>query len=638
MSLRYSKSEGIADWTADGHVTSGDESGITSLTIQATDTRLDMIKSWIKACDEHHGSRCCIPKADTSIWPMWVIDVVDECIVEGDIADRYLTLSYVWGGVQTLQATTANTEQLKQPGSLTRDKVVLPKTIRQAIDVTRLLGERYIWIDQLSIVQDDNALKYAQIRHMAEIYSNSYLTLAAVTGDTADFGLVNDINQMLHGTALNQNDSDEDDTAIFMNSWSTWNFRGWTFQERVFARRILSFFDHVSGLKFGGRCPESLYWVCQRTSWYDWHPAVATESRRSLYKPMSYTWLNLGHQVSWPDFNRYRELCRSYSRRYFTYDSDVVIAFAGAVTLLAKSFPGGILYGLPVLFFDIALLWNFGGSFSERRCDASRDESSRPPSWSWMSQQGALRDFEQSTVFRGIGYIDRPSTLVINPLVQWYFTSIGGAQTTIANEYHKYKHFAQDSKSTPPPGWDRAESSSVSSGTYEENVYVTRNAPGWKFRFPIPLMDPSCSETMTPTPISNRITCNTERAYFYLAKEMTTTAEWGTSRFHVQVKVLDAGGFYSGIMYIHLNSYGMCLETDMRIELIAISTGSAADNDSLEDLGVLQEYHNIRGIYEFYNILLIAWTDGVAYRKAVGHVTKEAWEAADRELINVVLG
>jgi hypothetical protein len=43
-------------------------------------------------------------------------------------------------------------------------------------------------------------------------------------------------------------------------------------------------------------------------------------------------------------------------------------------------------------------------------------------------------------------------------------------------------------------------------------------------------------------------------------------------------------------------------------------------------------------IVNLYNVLWIEWTDGVAYRKAVGQVTKAAWEAADRELIDVVLG
>ncbi|CAN9178114.1 unnamed protein product [Alternaria alternata] len=222
-------SEDHFDRTVDGHGTSDDESGSTIPTIHATDTRLDIIKSWIKACDKYHGSQCCIPKADGSIWPMWVIDVVDECIVEGDIADRYLTLSYVWGGVQTLQATTANIEQLRQSGSLSRNEVVLPKTIRQAIDVTRLLGERYIWIDQVSILQDDDEHKHSQIQHMAEIYANSYLTLVAVTGDTAVFGLMDDIDQVLNETPSNENTGPrhEDDVTIYMDNYSAWNHRGW---------------------------------------------------------------------------------------------------------------------------------------------------------------------------------------------------------------------------------------------------------------------------------------------------------------------------------------------------------------------------------------------------------------------------
>lgn len=218
-----SKSVNPLHRTADGHGASEDESGYTSL---AEYTRLHMLKGWIKECDKWHGSHCCIPKFDTSIWPMWVIDVVDECVVEGDNADRYLTLSYVWGGARTLQATTANIEQLRQPGSLTRDKVVLPKTIRQAINVTQLLGERYIWIDQLSILQDDYEQKHGQIKRMAEIYANSYLTLVAATGNTAHSGLVDDIDQMLNELPVNE-EQDENETSLFMDFNSTWNRRGW---------------------------------------------------------------------------------------------------------------------------------------------------------------------------------------------------------------------------------------------------------------------------------------------------------------------------------------------------------------------------------------------------------------------------
>jgi hypothetical protein len=230
MSLQGSIAEDVPDPTVDEHGEHGrsrHKDDIPSFT-HGTMTRLDIMKTWIKACDEHHDSCCRISKADANIWPIWIIDVVDECIVEGDIADRYLTLSYVWGGVQTLQATTSNIERLKQPGSLASDQLVLPKTIRQALEITRLLGERYIWIDQLSILQDDYEHKQTQIEHMAEIYANSYLTLLAVTGDTADHGLVHDINQTMNQTSFNLDwRSVLSEAQNYIQYSSTWTRRGW---------------------------------------------------------------------------------------------------------------------------------------------------------------------------------------------------------------------------------------------------------------------------------------------------------------------------------------------------------------------------------------------------------------------------
>ncbi|CAI9630115.1 hypothetical protein GT037_009935 [Alternaria burnsii] len=631
-SSAYDPDPNFDDRWSDDSSTSSDEGGTLSLAHE-TETRLDMIKSWIKACDENHGLQCCTPKADASIWPMWVIDVVDECIVEGDIADRYLTLSYVWGGVQTLQATTTNFEKLKRPGSLGRDEVVLPKTIRQAIDVTRLLGERYIWIDQLSILQDDCEHKHSQIKHMAEIYANSYLTLVAATGDTADFGLVDDIDQMLNETPQNNGINDELYTRMFLKNRSPWNRRGWTFQESVFSRRNLFVLDLAIGYgEDPEACPKSLYWVCQQTWWYDWHPAAATKLHRSLYKPMDHQSLSIKYQASWPDFRRYLELCQSYSPRHFTYDSDVFLAFTGAATLLEKSFLGGILYGLPVLFFDIALLWSHFGIASKRKWDATHDESSQPPSWSWMSWHGELLSLYWKFAYEGIAYEKRPSTLVITPLVQWYFTGVGGAQIAITNEYHKYNHLAQDDKSTPPAGWSRTKSSLGNSGMHGENVYFTHNAPGMKFRFPIPLVDPSYSEVTMPVPVTNRITCQTERAFFYLAKSEHQYTPRPRSL------VFDAVGSYSGFITLPGDWHTSYFETETRIELIAISTGSVAGHDLRYKFDAPEQFHELGSIWKFYNVLWIDWTDGVAYRKAVGQITKAIWEAADRELIDVVLG
>ncbi|KAF2824834.1 hypothetical protein CC86DRAFT_420065 [Ophiobolus disseminans] len=44
------------------------------------------------------------------------------------------------------------------------------------------------------------------------------------------------------------------------------------------------------------------------------------------------------------------------------------------------------------------------------------------------------------------------------------------------------------------------------------------------------------------------------------------------------------------------------------------------------------------GHYDFYNVLWVEWKDGIAYRKALGRVYKEAWEAQTFEEIDVILG
>jgi len=72
------------------------------------------------------------------------------------------------------------------------------------------------------------------------------------------------------------------------------------------------------------------------------------------------------------------------------------------------------------------------------------------------------------------------------------------------------------------------------------------------------------------------------------------------------------------------------------VEIIAVSTTFVGDVPEGCPFTHLERY--CPEARDFYNVLWIEWTDGVAYRKGVGFVTKEAWEAADRELIDVVLG
>ena len=221
MSLQDETVQNVPDPTCEKNDTANPTVG--------AETRLDMIKSWINTCSQHHDSPCVMPKAEATAWPTWLIDTVNACIVEGEIADRYLTLSYVWGGVQTVQLYSSNISLLRQQGSLIEIESTLPRTIREALQVTRLLEERYIFVDQLCIVQDDQQHKRVEFEKMAEIYANSYLTLVATTGATADFGLVDRLDQWIHQSlrSVNWPERKRYHEMRYLGLRQTWRFRGW---------------------------------------------------------------------------------------------------------------------------------------------------------------------------------------------------------------------------------------------------------------------------------------------------------------------------------------------------------------------------------------------------------------------------
>jgi len=99
---------------------------------------------------------------------------------------QYATLSYCWGsGVQQLTTTTSNL----------RDHMLalpcgLPKTISDAVEVCRKVGIRYLWVDALCIIQDDESDKLDQIAKMGSIYKNSTVTIVAASTENVTDGFL----------------------------------------------------------------------------------------------------------------------------------------------------------------------------------------------------------------------------------------------------------------------------------------------------------------------------------------------------------------------------------------------------------------------------------------------------------------
>ena len=149
------------------------------------------INGWLQTCRESHSDRCqCTARPVPLNRPARVIDVQTHCVVETP-ACEYLTLSYVWGQKKKSNpmrtATRSNIKFLQKPGALSR--LGLPNTISDAMYACAKLGHRYLWVDSLCIVQDDEDDVKEQIACMSDIYSGAFLTIIAAWGEHSDSGL-----------------------------------------------------------------------------------------------------------------------------------------------------------------------------------------------------------------------------------------------------------------------------------------------------------------------------------------------------------------------------------------------------------------------------------------------------------------
>ncbi|KAL1636897.1 hypothetical protein SLS56_000992 [Neofusicoccum ribis] len=128
-----------------------------------------------------------------------------------------------------------NLDNLCNPGALLQTDCIVSQTVKDAIGLVPLLGERYLWVDALCITQDDERTREYLVKNMAAVYANATLTIVAADSIDANSGLrgLKGISKprnnlcvfdLPDGTRLNRpSEGGLGDTE--------WNMRGWTFQE-----------------------------------------------------------------------------------------------------------------------------------------------------------------------------------------------------------------------------------------------------------------------------------------------------------------------------------------------------------------------------------------------------------------------
>lgn len=265
---------------------------------------------------------------------------------------------------------------------LGRDISELPKTFRDAISVTRRLSVQYLWIDSLCIVQDSTEDWQVESLTMRKVYANSICNICAVASADAYGGLFRLRNPLEVQPALVQVHSTRRGARTMktrtVHSPHYWDDqisnsnilrRGWVFQERILAPRILHFAE------------KQIFWECFEEQKCEGFPLGYSPDPHVPFKNLSplfneaRTWYSSNQTPAdlWEQFIIY------YSNCSFTEDSDRLIALSGVARIFEERTKDVYLAGLWESTLPQSLTWHHESPAAEKPSKYTA------PSWSWAS-------------------------------------------------------------------------------------------------------------------------------------------------------------------------------------------------------------------------------------------------------------
>ncbi|PMD22293.1 HET-domain-containing protein [Hyaloscypha hepaticicola] len=584
-------------------------------------------RQWKEHCDCRHGTECRRVLLATLLArgrPKWIIDVWRSCLVPGSLAAEYVALSYVWGERSFVTTTKDNIDCFQSPGALST--LPLPYTIRDALGFTEMLGVRYLWVDSLCIVQDDTNAKYAEMENMSAIYVNASVTIIVSDGRDAYAGLAG-LQGISFPRAYKQAifDLDHGSKISLQQQYrheSVWSTRAWTFQESLFSNRRIIFEN------------DCVRWECSKAFWYE--DVLQRDGDGSV--PMK-----SGAMLSsnFPDLRGLYDLVRVYNYRDLSYPEDALNAFTGIMRALSPAFKSGFLSGLPLVFFNSALLWQPQGYAVRRVARKGVSGANCLPSWSWAGWKCSIETSQIENDYIKHHSFCRSSFLhdeVVIPHVQWHsHRDLHAIGTPIPTDWYEYRKNYLNTEAAPPAGWTKHtihESSSkfirwpdwfLKLENEPKCFYKHESDPNSEFWYPIPL--PSTTDESISIVSEPYLSCRTHRGWAFGGKYRHYRGDTPVLDLNDKnkreigfLKLLESSPLKNGQNDDSEKKY-----LGQPIELVDIAIG----------------YHHASPYPagdRFHYVMWIEWEDKVAYRKGLGEVSMEVWEEQDPELIYLMLG
>ncbi|KAI0503229.1 heterokaryon incompatibility protein-domain-containing protein [Xylaria bambusicola] len=611
-----------------------------------------LIRGWLDHCNHFHGNRCLVPQA----WRCKAdvihnfIDVELECIASPTTEVPFAALSYVWGVVDTLQCLESNIDSLRQPGSLSSSgSQVVPQTIRDAMRLCALTGYRYLWVDRVCIMQDNDEIKQQHLQGMGWIYAAADFTIVAAEGSDVNHGfsgLGHGVKErqkhiipfpskpLIRGTIWSLGDS--------LPSNTVWSSRAWTFQEHVFSRRLLYVNKFVN-------------WVCASARWTE-AVSLPPGISQSLIRAKDDHHSDAGKvfALDWPSLKHYASMVEQYNVRKLTYDSDVAIAFGGLLLQMCMGFSAGFYGGIPEFYFTICLLWQPKRGLRPR---FNQPDTRFLPTWSWLGWSGAL-DLQMWTCNTDMELPPAPYEVTISPVTEWFKSQDRRDGSHIGYTYFQVRKLFHEGGAPTPPEW-RKHDGGPESGYHAYYTYRGQNLNHIgsirKFRYPIPPFQRY--RNVSPLDLSARyLYATVQKAFFVFGTpEDIPSQRYGDCKDGsyeiVDLPVYTTSSEWAGSIRANLHQND-ALPIGQKCEVIRIAMGSSPlKNGDLAGLysegvypvcpfGYFVGREELRGMttFDFYFVLWIRWDGDTACRQALGVIWKHIWERAAPEDVDIKLG
>lgn len=292
----------------------------------------------------------------------------------------YLILSYCWGKGNDRAKTTQNNLDERRRVIQPKD---LPRTIRQAIEVTQRLGFRYLWVDAVCIIQAHSVPpKYDELEDwrreapkMGQYYQNAALAIAATAATDSEHGFVSERSSQKYpvspcSVGIWMRDSKPQSEAFVIPGtpsalrqveFAPLYSRGWTVQERELSHHTL----HWSR--------ESIFWECGgHIKASEFEPTIQNSHTPNTWQ-FAVTASRDKPQDGW------LVLVEDYCQMHLSYETDRLMAIEGLVRQVPPSSrdDDGYVAGLFKPGLVRGLAW--------RNPNPRTEKVTQFPSWSWAS-------------------------------------------------------------------------------------------------------------------------------------------------------------------------------------------------------------------------------------------------------------